>query len=160
MEIELESWQALSSIAACFAAIVALIPIFQAKLARKAKARNLRMRFSIKVYRLRPTFGALINSGEKVPDSVILSGDELTEMCHKLEDLMAESEVLTPKEQDRLSGYLANLELMVPLYRAGQLSSEGADNLLLLGDRVINELEENGLMHSEPHQPWAVDSNA
>lgn len=156
----MEFWQAISSIAACFAAIVALVPIFRASSARRAKARNLRMRLSIKIYRLRPTFGALVSPGENTPDSVILSGDDLTNMCNKLEDLMAESEVLTPREQDRLSGYLANLELMVPLYLAGQLPSRAAENLLLLGDRAINELEENGLMESEPHQPWAEDSNA
>lgn len=156
----MEYWQAISSIAACFAAIVALIPIFRARWATKAKARNLRMRLSIKIYRLRPTFGALVDPSINTPKSIIASGDELVIMLERFENLMAESEVLTPKEQDRLSGYLANLELMLPLYKAGELSPDAAENLLLLGDRAIAELEENGLTHSEPHQPWSEDSNA
>jgi len=118
------------------------------------------MRLSIKIYRLRPTFGILVDPSMNVPKSVVASGDELAILCERFESLMAESEVLTPKEQDRLSGYLANLELMLPLYRAGELSPNAAKNLLLLGDRAITELEENGLTHSEPHQPWSTDSNA
>ena len=150
----MEIWQALASIAACFAAIVALIPIFQANLARKAKANNLRMRIATKLLRIRPTFAAISDKHEDPPSKVILTNEGLVHILGQLETLLSETESLYPVEQDRISQYVANLELMMPMHKSGELGSDGAENLILLGDRVISELGENGFLHTEPHLPW------
>ena len=150
----------LASISACLAAIVALIPIYTASTARKAKARNLRMRIATKLTRIRPTFAAISSEYDDSSASVILDSDGLVKVLEQLEALLVESESLLPKEQDRISAFVANLELMIPMCRAGELSSDEAVNLILLCDRVIAELEENGMLSTEPHQPWKEDSNA
>ncbi len=149
--------QALASISACFAAIVALIPIFRSSAARKAKARNLRMRIATKITRLKPTFAKISDKHSNPLQPVILSNEELKEILGQLESLLAESESLYPEEQDKISQFVANLELMIPLYIAEELDSDGAENLILLGERSINELEENGMLSTEPHQPWVKD---
>ena len=156
----MEIWQAIASIAACFAAIVALIPIFQASAARKAKARNLRMRIATKLTRIRPTFAAISNNHENPPKKAILTNEGLVLISKELEILLSESESLYPVEQDRVSQFVANLELMIPMYEAGELNSDGAENLLLLCDRAISEFEENGMLHTDPHLPWEKNTNA
>lgn len=154
MEFTLEVWTKIASIAACFAAIVALIPIYQSNAAKKAKARNLRMRIAIKLTRIKPTFFRLSDNHQNPVDSVILSNEELINILSQLEALLSESEYLTPSEQDHISQFVANLELMLPFHKTDELTSDSAENLLLLCDRTINEIEKNGISHKKPHSPW------
>ena len=148
-----------AGIGACFAAIVALIPIYQQNSRTKARARNLRMRLVSKLVRLRPTLASM-SSNIPAKSELILSADDLESVLIQIERLLSESHCLFPIEQDRVSAVAANLELVIPYYRNENLSTDGADNLILLVDRAVAELEEGGLLASKPHQPWKSDSNA
>ncbi len=153
-------WEAVGAIATALAAFVALLPIFLAAIARKAKARNLRIRVLVKLTKLRPTLGAIVvpSSMHVVPDHAILPNEELRKTVAELESLMKESEVLSPIEQDSLSQVIANLELMLPALCTGNLPVEGARSVLQLTDRTIGILENQGIMKHEPYQPWTVNS--
>jgi hypothetical protein len=149
-------WQAIGAVVTALAVVVALLPVFMASSARKAKARNLRMRTAVKLTKLRPSIGVVAkpSSLASTPEFVLLSGDDLVRTVSELEALLRESEVLNPEEQDRLSQVVANLELMLPAMRAEKLSAEAAQSMLLLIDRAVAVLEEYGVLSSEPHQPW------
>ena len=121
--------QALASLAACFAAIIALIPIFRASAARKAKARNLRMRIATKIARSKPTFAEISDKHSNPPKQAILFEEGLERILEQLESLLVESESLYPEEQDRISQFVANFELMLPMYIAGELKSDGAEKI-------------------------------
>jgi len=149
-------WEAAGAVATAFAALVALLPIFIASAARKAKARNLRMRVVVKLTKLRPTLGAIVvpSSLHDVPDHAILSNKDLIKTVAELESMLKETEALTPKEQDSLSQVIANLELMLPSVCSKQLPAAGAKAVLQLIDRTVEILEKQGLMKNQPYQPW------
>lgn len=158
-----EDWQILNVLAtaagavATFAAvIIALLPVFASAAARRARARNLRMRLIVKLTKLRPILVDIADRGspQRSPEFVSLSNDELVMLIQQLEGLLISSEVLEPKEQDAISQVVANLELMLPAIRIGELPSSGAIAMTALIDRSINLMEQHGILSVEPYQPW------
>lgn len=150
-------WQALGAIATFFAGLVALSPIFTAASARKAKARNLRMRLSTKLKRLEPTIQSIANPSERLNAHahLLIEAKDLQAFSDQIEDLLKESEVLEAEEQDAISQCVANLYLMVPMIRAGTLQPESANSLLRLIQRAITIFEQRGLMSGPPDKPWS-----
>lgn len=150
-------WTGAGAIATFAAVAVALLPILAAHRARKAKARNLRMRASVKLQMLRPTFGVICQPAalKTTPAFLLRSPDELAQTVAELEVMLKDAEVLDEEEQDRLSQVVANLEMTIPAMRGNVLEPEGARSVLDLIDRAKAVFEEHGLMAGEPHQPWA-----
>jgi hypothetical protein len=149
-------WQAAGAIFTGLAAFVALLPIFMASAARKAKARNLRMRVAVKLTKLRPTINALANPTQNDPitDFALLSNDDLARTFSELESLLKESEALSPAEQDRLSQVIANLELALPKIYSKELSLSGIKSIIILIDNAVGSLEKSGLLAGKPYKPW------
>lgn len=150
------NWQAVGPIVTSCAVLVALLPIYIASKARKAKARNLRIRIAVKLTKLKPTLlkVAIPDSTESIPEYVLLAKDYLEKITSELEALLKESEVLNPKEQVVLSQVVANLELMLPMFCAKTLPPTGAQSILMLIDRSISLMERHGMLAGEPFQPW------
>lgn len=149
-------WQAVGAVATAGAALVALVPIFRGFVARRSKARNLRIRLAVKIMQLRPSVARfLANPARDDPHFLELSNQQLRQLADQLEMLLAEGECLSPKEQDRVSQVVANLQLMLPAMEVNQLPPDGAKSLLDLCDQSIALMEEHGLLHGEPEQPWA-----
>ena len=155
-------WTAAGAIATTFAALVALLPIFRASAARKAKARNLRIRVIVKLSMLRPRFGSIIvpPSLHKVPEHAILPDEGFRQTITELEMMLKESEVLTSKEQDALSQAIANVELMQSSLYSNEMSKECAKAAIQLIDNAIETLEKREIMKYEPYQPWKETSKA
>ncbi|WP_057832814.1 hypothetical protein [Colwellia sp. TT2012] len=154
MDVEL-NWRAISAVITTIAVIVALIPLYQSGLRNKAKAKNLRIRIAAKIFSLKPTLVSICEGKDyKFNPLVIFTPTKLDEFLSDLTGLMKEAEVLEPDEQDLLSSYYINVELMIPLIKGEQLEKKGAESIQMIADRLTNTMEDYGLLHSEPHQPW------
>lgn len=155
-------WTAAGAIATALAALVALLPIFTASAARKAKARNLRIRVIVKLSKLRPRFGTLIvpPSFHKVPEHAIIPDEGFKQTIAELEMMLKESEVLSAREQDALSQAIANLELMQSSLYSKEMSKDCAKAAIQLIDKAIETLEKQAIMKHEPYQPWKETSKA
>ncbi len=148
------NWQAVAALATLAAVLVALLPIFRDALRRKAQARSLRLRLSSKLTVLRPSLGTVIQAGRASHPAAVLSPGAFREASRSVLEMMKESAVLEPEEQDQLGVVVANLEMAALLYGTEELHPDSATNVIDLIDRAVAVMSAHGLLHGRVEKPW------
>jgi len=67
---------------------------------------------------------------------------------HQLDMVIRRAEVLYSDEHERVGRFRNGLHALIARYDAGQLLSEMTEDLILLGERIILDLKENGLLNT------------
>lgn len=155
--MEKSGWDIATTVATCVAVIVALIPIYLSHFEKLAKARNLRMRIAVKMAMIIPSINIHANPQlkDEMKPHVIFTVAEITEKFKEIEEMLSESQVLKPEEQDIISQAVANLEFTLPTLNAGSLHPDSAKSVVSLLQRAMEVAESNGILSGKPHQPWA-----
>ncbi len=147
-------WQALAAIATFFAVIVALVPVWRESQRVKSHARSLRFRLCSKLTQIRPSLGAVVSKGSASDPNAVLSKEEFFEVVQAISTMMRETEVLESDEQDQLGFVFANLEMAAVIYDTESFESDIAKNILVLIDRAVTVMSENGLLRGTVLRPW------
>lgn len=148
------TWQGVAALATLVAVIVALVPIWRDARRRQAQARSLRLRLCSKLIVLRPSLGKILRAGRANYPAAILTKDQFREVVRSIADMLNESSVLHPAEQDCLGLIIANLEMATALYETDLFTAESAQNILSLVDRATSVMSEHGLLHGDVAKPW------
>ena len=64
----------------------------------------------------------------------------------QLDDLILKFDILYSEERQRVSRFRNGLHGLIGRYDAGELLSMATEDLILLGERIIEDLRENGLL--------------
>lgn len=147
------NWQAISSVITFLAVLVALFPIFQGWIVRKSSAKNLRLRLAAKLLRIKTSVMYMLQSDNE-KSFLCLNYDDYKLLHENIEAMLQEASVLLPDEKDILSQIHINLELMLPYIKNKKLTDDSAEILIMLIDRFLVVIEENGLMSGQPLKPW------
>jgi hypothetical protein len=140
------SWEAIAAVATFAAVVVALVPLGQDARRRKALAINLRIRLGSKFVSLRPSLGNIIQGGKGIPKSAVMTRDQFVETVHSIEQMLGESFVLTPDEQDQINKAFMNLELAARFYDTHNFTVDSAVRILAMIDTARLALEKGGIL--------------
>ena len=146
MSLSLNFWIELAAIALGFVIVIIAIPRYRLYTVNKAKAHHLRVEFSDSIKMSLPNIAAtslqtLDEHGRVVNDSTALK------FCLiQLDGLIAKFDILYSDEQSRVSKYRNGLHALIGHYDEGSQPSEATEDLILLGERIVEDLRENGLL--------------
>ncbi|MGK0373676.1 MAG: hypothetical protein ACJA2E_000143 [Arenicella sp.] len=146
MSLSLDFWLDLAGVAIVFALIIVAIPKYRAYKIKSAHAHRLRVEVSDNIKMVLPNIAAtsiqkVDARGQHTKDSTALK------FClFQLDTLIATLDVLYSEERDRVARFRNGLHVMIGNYDAGKLMSVATEDLILLGERIIEDLRENGLL--------------
>lgn len=146
MGLSANFWIDLSGVALVFGLVIVAIPKYRAYKIRKARAHYLRVEVSDNLKIVLPNIAAtsvqtLGPNGELKNDSTALK------FClFQLDALIAKLDVLYSEEQQRVAKFRNGLHVLIGRYDSGELMSVATEDLILLGERIIEDLRENGLL--------------
>ena len=151
MGLSLDFWLELAAIAVCFAVVITLIPKYRQHTINKAKAVSLRVQISEIIKLSLPAVAA--TSIQTLDDTgrVIRDSEALHYYSARLVDQRTESHVLYSDERERVQMFIDQLMTLIQAYDSGQLGSTTTEELLLLGERILLDLKENGLLSTVRH---------
>lgn len=146
MDLSLDFWLELVAIAVCFGVTIVLIPKYRTYSINKAKAVGLRVRISETIKLSLPALAAtsiqtLDDMGRVVKDSGALHF-----YSKQLANQRSESHVLYDDERERVQRFIYQFNSLISRYDVGQLGSTTTEDLILLGERILLDLKENGLL--------------
>lgn len=139
-------WIELFAILLAFVAVIIAIPKYRAYQVNRARAHHLRIEFSDNIKMSLPNIAStsmqtLDDKGRVVNDSTALK------FClFQLDALIARYEVLFADEQTRVSKYRNGLHALIGNFDAGNHLTDATEDLILLGERIVEDLRENGLL--------------
>ena len=146
MGLSLDFWLELIAIAACFALVIIWIPKYRAYSLNKLKAVNLRVRISETIKLSLPAIAATSMQTIDATGKLVLDSRALHFYSRQLQNHRSEAHVLYEDELKRVQKFIDKFTLLIQEYDGGRLGSGDAEDLLLLGERILLDLKENGLL--------------
>ena len=146
MSLSADFWIELAAIALGFAMVIVAIPRYRRYRVNKTKAHHLRVEFSNSIKMSLPNIAAtsmqtLDQFGRVANDSTALK------FCLiELDGLITRFDILYSDEQSRVSKFRNGLHALIGHYNKGTQPSEETEELILLGERIVEDLRENGLL--------------
>jgi hypothetical protein len=146
MSLSLDFWLDLAGVAILFALVIIAIPKYRAYKIKTALAHRLRVDVSENIKMVLPNIAA--TSVQKIgADGRLLSDSTALKFClFQLDTLIATLDVLYSEERDRVVRFRNGLHALIGNYDAGKLMSVATEDLILLGERIVEDLRENGLL--------------
>lgn len=146
MGLSLDFWFELIAIGIAFAVIITLIPKYRNHSINKARAIDLRLRISETIQLSLPAIAAtsiqtLSPSGEAIKDSQAMHFYSQKLLVHN-----SNAQVLYADERDRVQRFLDKFVLLIDDFEQDLQRSGATEDLLLLGERILLDLKENGLL--------------
>jgi len=126
------------------AASIILVLKFKKSLLQRKKARRLRAILVPEFQVVLPELVAQLYPQESDVNPYLQSREVIAEFCGHLDGWLTESVVLFPEERATLSQFSSSLSLLLPGFRAGGPSKLATQELILLGQRAVHEMTENG----------------
>jgi len=65
---------------------------------------------------------------------------------HQLDTVIQRIDILYSEERERVERFRNGLHALIARYDAGKLLSDTSEDLILLGERIVLDLKENGLL--------------
>lgn len=146
MNLSLNFWAELIAIAVLFAIVITIIPKYRAHSVNKAKAVKLRVRISETINLSLPPIAATSIQTLDVSGQAIKDSGAIRHYSKQLAGQVAEASVLYEDERERVQRFLTKFETLTQAYEADNLGSETTEDVLLLGERILLDLKENGLL--------------
>ena len=146
MGLSLDFWLELVAIAICFGVIIVLIPKYRAYSINKTKAVGLRVRISETIKLSLPALAATSIQTLDDMGRVVRDSGALHFYSKQLAKQKSESHVLYEDERERVQRFVDQFNSLIVSYDAGQLGSGATEDLVLLGERILLDLKENGLL--------------
>lgn len=146
MNLSLNFWVELIALALLFGLVVYLMPRIRAYSIRKQQAINLRVRISDRINASLP--GIALTAGKLNASNGQLATDTntLEFALQRLKALMTEASVLYSDESERVQRFIDSLEKVTIDFTSGRARLTETEDLLLLGQRILLDLKENGLL--------------
>ncbi len=146
MGLSMSFWLELSGLAIVFIMIIVAIPKYRAHKKRSAAAHRLRIEVSDNIKIVLPNIAA--TSVQTIQPSGQVSNDSTAlKFClFQLDGLISNFDVLYSDEQERVARFRNGLHVLIGSYDAGNLMSVATEDLILLGERIVEDLRENGLL--------------
>lgn len=137
-------WVTLVSAITLFVFAICAVQLYKSELIRDLRARFLRRKIVPKVQRMLPLL--LNHKRELISDDEVIAFDyELSSLRADLEGLYAQSASLFNQERQNIAQFLAGLSFIVAQSNRRQLESKEVDSVILVGQRIVQELTEIGL---------------
>ena len=146
MSLSLDFWLDLAGVAIIFALIIVAIPKYRAYKINAAHAHRLRIEVSDNIKMVLPNIAA--TSVQKIDATGKLSNDSTAlKFClFQLDGVILTLDLLYSEERNRVSRFRNGLHTLIGNYDAGKLMSVATEDLILLGERIVEDLRENGLL--------------
>lgn len=146
MNLSLNFWVELIALALLFGLVVYLMPRIRTYSIRKQQAINLRVRISDRINASLP--GIALTAGKLNASNGQLATDTntLEFALQRLKALMTEASVLYSDESERVQRFIDSLEKVTVDFTSGRARLTETEDLLLLGQRILLDLKENGLL--------------
>lgn len=137
-------WVTLASAMTLFLFAICLVQLYKSEHIRDLRARFLRRKIVPKVQRMLPLL--LNHKRELTSDDEGVAFDyELSSLRADLETLYAQSASLFNQERQNIAQFLAGLSFIVAQSNRRQLDLKEVDGVILVGQRIVQELSEIGL---------------
>ncbi len=146
MNLSLNFWVELVAIAVCFGVIITLIPKFRAYSINKAKAVALRVRVSETIKLSLPAVASTSIQTIDAMGQPLKDARALRFYSQQLEGQLLEAFVLYEDERERVQRFMDKYTRLIQAYESDTLGSDLTEDLLLLGERILVDLKENGLL--------------
>jgi len=146
MGLSADFWIELAGMAFVFALVIIAIPKYRAYKVKTASAHRLRVEISDNIKFVLPNIAD--TSVQHVGADGRFSNDStaLKIGLHQLDSVMTHSDVLYSEERERVARFRNGLHALIARYDTGELLSDMTEDLILLGERIILDLRENGLL--------------
>jgi hypothetical protein len=146
MGLSTNFWIELAGMAIAFGLVIVAIPKYRAYKVKTARAHRLRIEISDTIKFVLPNIAD--TSVQRINADGQLSSDStaLKIGLHQLDTVMARAEVLYTEERERVERFRNGFHALIARYDAGGLLSDMTEDLILLGERIILDLKENGLL--------------
>ena len=146
MGLSADFWVELAGMAIVFGLVIVAIPKYRAYKVNTALAHRLRVEISNNIKFVLPNIADTsvqrINAdGQLANDSTALKIG-----LHQLDAVMGRAEVLYSEERERVARFRNGFHALIARYDAGELLSDMTEDLILLGERIVLDLKENGLL--------------
>lgn len=146
MGLSADFWIELAGMAIVFCLVIVAIPKYRAHKVNTALAHRLRVEISDNIKFVLPNIAD--TSVQRLDANGRLSNDStaLKIGLHQLDSVMGRAEILYSEERDRVARFRNGFHALIARYDAGELLSDMTEDLILLGERIILDLKENGLL--------------
>lgn len=132
--------------AVAFVLVIVAIPKYRAHKISSASAHRLRVEISDKIKFLLPNIAA--TSVQRINADGQLSSDStaLKIGLHQLDTVITREALLYSEERERVARFRNGLHALIARYDGGELLSIMTEDLILLGERIVLDLSENGVL--------------
>ena len=139
-------WLELAGMAIAFVLVIVAIPKYRAYKNNTARAHRLRVEISDNIKFVLPNIAD--TSVQRIgPDGQLTNDSTALKIgLHQLDGAMHGAEILYLEEKQRVARFRNGLHALIARYDAGDLQSIMTEDLILLGERIILDLKENGLL--------------
>lgn len=146
MGLSISFWLELTGMAAALVTVIIAIPKYRAYKIKTARAHRLRIEISDNIKFVLPNIAdtsvqRIDANGQSSNDSAALKIG-----LHQLDTIITRTEVLYSEEKRRVESFRNGLHTLIVRHNAGDLLSAMTEDLILLGERIILDLKENGLL--------------
>ena len=148
MSLSLNFWIELIALALLFGLLIYLMPRIRTYSIRKQQAINLRMRISERINASLPVIAVSARQLSDSSSQITPETHALDFAMQRLKALMTEASVLYADERDRVQRFIDALDKVTGDFKAGKSHQTEIEDLLLLGQRILLDLKENGLLSS------------
>lgn len=139
-------WIEFGAILLAFIAVIVAIPWYRKYQINRARAHHLRIEFSDNIKMSLPNIASTLMQTLDEHGRVANDSTALKFCLFQLDALIARYEVLYSDEQTRVSKYRNGLHALIGNFDAGNNLSDATEDLILLGERIVEDLRENGLL--------------
>lgn len=158
MILSLDFWLELLTIALIFGLVIYFMPRIRNYTLHKNQAVNLRVRISERINASLPAIAATVVSSD-INSQLTSQRNDLGFTLQRLKALMTESSVLYSDERERVERFIDAMTKVNSDVAYGITRQEETEDLLLMGQRILLDLKENGLLSVQAWPFKAYNSN-
>lgn len=148
MNLSLNFWVELIALVLLFGLVIYSMPRIRTYSIRKQQAINLRVRISERINGCLPGIAIAAGHLRDSTNQLAPQTDTLDFTLQRLRALMTESSVLYSDERDRVQRFIDAMQKMINDFESAKYNKTETEELLLLGQRILLDLKENGLLSS------------
>lgn len=127
-----------------FVGFIMLVLKFKTGLVQRAKARQLRRMLVPEFQAILPALAAQLHSQEIGADSYAHNNVAIAQFARSLDHVLKDSDGFYSEEYAAMSEFVFALESVLPNFQSDTLSTRMVEELILIGQRAIHEMTENG----------------
>ena len=146
MNLSVSFWLELAAMAIAFILVIVAIPKYRTYKINRALAHRLRVEISDNIKFVLPNIADTSVQRLDATGSLISDSTALKIGLHQLDTTLRRSGVLYSDELQRVGRFRNGLHALIARYDASELHSDATEDLILLGERIILDLKENGLL--------------